>query len=361
LPFIRQLGCANFPGEDRPVDTDDMNPLFADRFWELWDDVNGLEDYTIGRLRPIEPTGLPRYLPLFQDRFLRRSRLFDAPAVALRLFDVVGKRRNGSYAPRYSTASALRTAYKLRQDTRILLVGVDDDAPLENFWAEHRVQPVCAGIADLGVLGVTAPNYSYFTCVPRFQVMRNRKRMLLAAESLSAAGVNVAPHFNANTDWDWHFWFEFLREHPEVSAVSMEFQTGSLANRSVGQDAFDQLVRLQDSLGRPLHPLLVGAARHYREAQERFASFTVIDSRPYMQTVNRQVLSLAGNGRYFWEAFPTPRGAPLDDLLETNLLRYEDKLSSDSKEDTQFPLTDPRQGDLYLDTSIPYLTAQPQA
>jgi len=56
-----------------------------------------------------------------------------------------------------------------------------------------------------------------------------------------------------------------------------------------------------------------------------------------------------------------PQGAPLDDLLETNLLRYEDKLSSDSKEDTQFPLTDPRQGDLYLDTSIPYLTAQPQA
>ena len=248
LPIIRDLGCVNYADPARPVDTDDMNPLFEDRFWELWDDVDGLENHSIGQLRALEARGLPRYLPLFQNRYLRRSRLLDASVVALRFFDIVGKRKDGSYAPRYSTASALRTAYKLRQDTRILLVGVDNDGPLENFWAEHRMHPVCEELADLGLLGVTVPNFSYFTCVPRFQVLRNRKRMLLVAERLSNAGVRVSPHFNANSDGDWQFWLGFLREHPEVETVTMEFQTGARADATVGREAFDQLVALQEKL-----------------------------------------------------------------------------------------------------------------
>jgi hypothetical protein len=360
LPIIHELGCVNYANQTQPVDTDDMNPLFEDRFWELWDDVCGLEDYSVGRLRPVEATGLPRYLPLFKDRHMRRSRLLDAPVVALRLFDIIGRRKDGSYAPRYTTASALRTAYKLRQDTRVLLVGVDHDGPLENFWAEHRLHPVGERLADLGLLGVTVPNFSYFTCVPRFQILRNRKRILLAAERLSGAGVRVSPHLNANSEGDWLFWLGFLRDHPEVTTVTMEFQTGSRTNAAVGREAFDQLVALQDRLCRPLHPLLVGAARYYKEAQAKFGAFTVIDSQPFMQAVSRQVLAFEGS-RYFWKSTPTPMGAPLDDLIETNILYYEDKLSAGSDDEIECPAADPKQTEWPLETSKPYLTVKPQA
>lgn len=360
LPMIRDLGCVNYANRETPVDTDDMNPLFPERFWELWEDVGGLTDYRIGPLRTLSSAGLPSYMAKFQNRHLKRSRLLDAPVVALRLFDVVRKHKDGTYGAKYATASELRRAYKLRQDTAILLVGVDLDAPIENFWEAHRLPGVLESIRDLGVIGVTVPNFSYFTCVPRFQIMRNWKRILLSAERLSAAGIHVAPHLNANTPGDWEAAYEFLRDHPEVSVVTMEFQTGTRANGEVGQEAFNELVRLQSRLGRALHPLLVGAARFYLEAKKHFATFTVIDSQPFMQAISRQVLTVDVEGRHVWTERPTPEGAPLDDLIETNMLLYPDKLNSGCQDAaTVVPAVDPRQVELTLTTSIPYLTAQP--
>ena len=106
----------------------------------------------------------------------------------------------------------LRSGYKLRQDTRILLTGVDVDGPLETFWAEHRVSDVCKALTELDVIGVTIPNYSFFTDGPRFQILRNRKRILLVAERLSAAGVPVSLHIHGNTPRDWDFWLNFLKD-----------------------------------------------------------------------------------------------------------------------------------------------------
>src|SRR5207248_2056019 len=145
-------------------------------------------------------------------RQLRPPRPLAADVVALRLFQVVGLRRGGGYGPRFSTAIELRAAYRLSPGTRVILVGVDEDAPLERFWHHHRVHSVCEALAKLS-LEVTIPNYSFFTCVPRFQILRNRKRILLAAERLSRAGVRVAIHLNAITKADWAFWLTFLREH----------------------------------------------------------------------------------------------------------------------------------------------------
>lgn len=362
LPLIRKLGCVNFITSEKLIDTDDMNPLFPERFWKLWDDVNGLVDYQIGPLRPIFPSRLPQYIAKLQHRNMKRSRLLDAPIVALRLFDVVGKKKDGSYGAKYRTASELRRTYKLRQDTAILLIGVDVDAPLENFWANHLYPGVCESISELGVIGVTVPNFSYFTCVPRFQVMRNRKRILLTAERLSAAGVPVAPHINANTTSDWDFAYVFMSEHPEVTVITMEFETGARTDEQFGRETFNQLVKLQNRLSRPIHPILVGAARFFLEAKEHFSSFTVVDSQPFMQAIHRQLLTYNGRGGYVWSKRDTLENAPLDDLIETNILLYPDKLNSGCEEMIENSETvESLQGQLALSTSMPYLTAQPLA
>jgi hypothetical protein len=242
-----------------------------------------------------------------------------------------------------------------------LLVGVDEDRRLEKFWAEHRVSDVCESLGTLDLLGVTAPNFSHFKDMSRFQILRNRKRILLSAERFSKAGVRVSPHLNAITAGDWEFWLGFLREHPEVTTVTMEFQTGARADEDFGRQAFECLLAMRQKLGREIHPLLVGAGRFFKSARGSFDSFSIIDSQPFMQAVSRQVLGLDSSGRLVWKSAPTAQRAPLDDLIETNLVHYPDKLGAGAEETTERPREDPNQLELFCATSTPYFTAQPSA
>jgi hypothetical protein len=341
-PIIFAIGCANFAGGTAAAKTDDMNPNANDKFWTLWDDVGGLADYSVGQLRSIEPTGLPRYVPLLQDRHLHPPRALDAKVVALRLFQVVGLQPGRGYGVKYETAAQLRTAYHLAPDARVILVGVDEDPPLERFWQHRRTSHVCEALARLG-LEVTIPNYSFFTCVPRFQILRNRKRILHDAERLSQAGVPVAVHLNAITNSDWAFWLAFLREHTEIATIALEFQTGPLANLAIGQEVFDKLDDLFDRVGRPLHVLLVGAARFYLQARERHWKFTLIDSKPFMFAQNRRVLEKDGTGSYSLKFIPTKPGSPVYHLFEANIKVYEKALLAGTDSLRERPKDDPNQ------------------
>jgi hypothetical protein len=360
LPLIFKLGCANYNSVTNLVDNDNMDPRFDDRFWERWDDVGGLDDYTVGKLKSVTAKGFPRYLPMLQGKQVSRSRTLDLPMVALPLFHILVRRKNGGYGPKFPSGAALRAAYKLRPDTRILLVGVDKDRPLETFWAKHRSQKIGQALMPLDLLGVTAPNFSYFTDVPGFQILRNCKRMLLSVERLSKAGVRTSPHLNANTLGHWRFWLQFLRDHPEVKTLTVEFQTGALEKQEVGREIFDGLINLQNCLGRPIHCFLVGGGRFYREACEKLKSFTVIDSQPYMQATKRRVLMPDSAGGFSWKKSLTKIGAPIVDLFETSLLYYEDKLNNASEEEIESPVenTEPESE---RQTFMPYLTAQPLA
>lgn len=344
-PIISAIGCASFTGGT--VHTDDMDPNCEDRFWLLWDDVGGLVDYSVGSLRSINPSGLPRYVPQLQGRHLRPPRPLDADVVALRLFQVVGLRPGGDYGVKYTTADELRAAYHLSPRTRVILVGVDEDAPLERFWQHHRAHRICEALAKLG-LEVTIPNYSFFTCVPRFQILRNRKRILLAAERLSQAGVRVAIHLNAITKADWAFWLTFLRQHPEVTTVALEFQTGPLANHAIGQQVFDALDELIDRVSRPLHILLIGAARFYLQARERRWHFTLIDSKPFMFAQSRRMIEKGRYGGYGLKFVPTQPGSPVYHLFEANLRVYEKMLLAGTESPLELPREDLNQAGFLL-------------
>jgi hypothetical protein len=341
-PIIFAIGCANFTAARSSADTDDMNPNLEEKFWQLWDDVGGLVNYAVGPLHSMDATGLPRYVPHLQGPHLRPPRPLAAKIVALHLFKVVCRQRDGSYGVKYETAAGLRAAYRLAPDTRIILVGVDEDPPLEQFWRHHRTHHIGEALARLA-LEVTIPNYSFFTCVPRFQILRNRKRILLAAERLSRAGVRVALHLNALTKADWTCWLAFLREHTEVTTITVEFQTGPLANHAIGQQVFEELDDLLDRIGRPLHILLVGGARFYLQARERRWNFTLIDSNPFMFAQNRRMLEKSKSGSYALKFVPTQPGAPVHHLFEANLNVYEKALLTGSDSPQELPKQDPNQ------------------
>jgi hypothetical protein len=260
-----------------------MSPHFEEQFWKLWNDVEGLHDYKVGKLRPINPAGLPRYIPVLQGGHLR-------------------------------------------PDARVLLIGVAHDPPLETFWAKHSTNGVCRSLARLG-LESTVPNFSFFTCVPRFQILRNRKRILLTAARLSEAGVRVSPHLNANTPGDWAFWLKFLEQHPEVATVTMEFQTGARRDKAFGDEAFNSLASTVKTLGRPIHCLLVGAARYYKAACDHLSAFTVIDSVPFMYAQKRHVLVKTAASQYVLRPVQTQKLASLQALFESTLQHYEAMLS----------------------------------
>lgn len=328
LPLVYKLGCVNY-ANSLAVDTDDMNPRFQERFWQLWEDVNGLYSQQFGRLNSMSPEGLPSYIPLLQHKNMNRNRALDAPVVALKLFNLLKKPRRGIYAPRFTSPASLRTGYKLRQDTKIIITGVDIDAPLEMFWSEHRVSQVCEALAALDIIGLTVPNFSFFTCGPRFQILRNRKRILFAAERLSAAGVPISLHIHGNTSHDWDFFLNFLKDHPELSTVTLEFQSGPRLSDAVTHETFDFVLRIRDALGRRIHPIVLGAARLYSDFMREFKdSFTLIDSQPFMQAVCRKMLVRDSSGKYRYENKPTKEGAPLDDLIETNIVLYPEKLAN---------------------------------
>lgn len=208
---------------------------------------------------------------------------------------------------------------------------MDHDPPIETFWAKHRLPGVLNALAALG-LDVSVPNFSFSTCMTGFQIVRNRKRTVLLAERLSHASMGVSLHLNANTDAHWALWLRFLNEHPEVSCVTIEFQTGARSDEDFGNYTFQQIVNLHKQLRRPLHFLLVGAARFYPQAAAQLKSFSLIDHRPFICTHQLQMLVKTRTGELVWKHYPTQKGASLAALFEHNLKHYKQMLKQGQAE-----------------------------
>ncbi|RJS13213.1 hypothetical protein DRW03_36185, partial [Corallococcus sp. H22C18031201] len=168
---------------------------------------------------------------------------------------------------------------------------------------------------------ITIPNFSFFSDAPRSHLLWNRARMERCAEEFSAAGLSIIPHLNALTRADWDYWASFLAEQPSITVVTKEFQTGQ-RNRQLGEPALYNLANLQQRLGRPLHPILVGGAQYTEVAAELFTSFTISDSTPFEKAVHRQRYVLPRNGRPGWRRNPLPPGIPIDHLLKHNIDDY---------------------------------------
>jgi hypothetical protein len=244
----------------------------------------------------------------------------DAPIVAISTFDVL-RLRGQVYGPRASTPKDLRALFGLRPGTRILLVSVAKDKLLERYWTNRKADQAPTALAKLDVLGATVPNFSFFNDAPRTHTLWNRRRMQIAAEEFSAAGLPVVPHLNAQTQADRNFWAALLCEQPGIRYITKEFQTGN-APLEQGLRALRFIRELQEKAKRSLHPILIGGARYAEFAAHDFDRFTIVDSVPFMKTIKRQRYIAPRGLRARWKKRSLPKGAVLDDLLQYNVDSY---------------------------------------
>jgi len=308
--------AADFPPCDNVCPN---NPAYLEQLRE----VGGLSFTDIPGITQ-RPATLPRYVPLTYRRYIQKVRV-EWPMVALSTYEVV-KVKNEQMKAVASCPTSLRQAFGLSGDSAVILRGVADDRPLERYWTYRRRDSVPQQLGALGVTLAVGPNYSHFLDVPRHDNLFNRKRQLLCLREFVEAGINTTPHLNAAQPGDWRFWSRYLAQNPTVEVIAIEFETG---NRSPaeGQRAVSELVRLQQTVGRRLHPLIIGGTQFLERIAKEFEAGSFIDSTPFMKTVYRQNFSgLSVNGKAVWRKSPTLPGESLDKLLRHNLRCYSEWL-----------------------------------
>lgn len=293
------------------------------KYLELLREVRGL---TFLELPDITQTTveLPRYVPLVYRRYVRPLKV-NWPMVALDTYQVVRveKARMGTVA---QCGDSLRRTFGLSHNTGVILRGIADDRPLERYWSYRRRDGVPRLLACLGVTLAVGPNYSHFLDVPRHDNLYNRKRQLLCLAEFNEAGLNPVPHLNAAQPGDWRFWGRFLASNQSITVVAVEFETGN-RSRAEGERVVRELVRLQESASRRLHPLIIGGTQFLEPVAKEFVTATFLDSTPFMKTVHRQAFrSVPPTGKQRWRKSPTAPEEPLDKLLAHNLRSYSEWL-----------------------------------
>ena len=255
---------------------------------------------------------LPLYIPHVHSGSCR-SQVLESPYVALTTFDLIAPKAKRLFG----TAAELREHFRVTASAKILLVSIAKDDRLEHFWRFAASRNLAVQLANLGVSHITAPNFSFPLDVPRPEHLVNRSRSLLAAEMFAAAGLSVIPHVNAFNRTDYDCWRDFLRDHPHLSMIAQEFQTG-LATRKKASWHIWQLRNVEQSLGRRLRLIAVAGRRHL-PLLVGLSAVTITDSVPFMRTHMRRRLD---HNRGGWEIRQTPKGEPLDELLQHNVAMY---------------------------------------
>lgn len=218
------------------------------------------------------------------------------------------------------TAEAVRDRFGLSPGTGLVLRGTAKDGPLETYWAHRKRDGAPGQLAGLGAAAAIGPNFSHFLDVPRTDNLFNRKRQLICLAELSNAGVPVVPHLSAAREADWRFWEGYLQARAGIGSVAAEFQTGN-KKRAEGLNVIKRIARIQDKIGRSLHLVIIGGGQFVEEAARCFQTFTLIDSKPFMNAVWRR--SFAGGARTsLWKSNPLPLGTGIDELLAANVEAY---------------------------------------
>ncbi len=288
-------------------------------------DVGGSLAPIYPRLLPVPAGSLPLYVPrLLTGVRAALKRPLQLPFVSISLYEAVGFIRrspniDGNLRDRF------RAHYGLGPQARVLLLGVARDSSLEGYWHIHQDGQMMEGLRQLDPVGVTVPDFSFFTDVPRTDSMLNRRRMLLVAQRLSEAGICVVPHFNAGNDFDWMVWAELLRRNQSVTMFAKEFQTGH-RKREQTEAAATAILKLRDAVGRPLHPVLVSGLKAVNLLAPHFDSLTVLDAMPCFKALKCKRFHPEATVRRQWEPSAESPADCLAGLIEANVAGYAGKV-----------------------------------
>lgn len=294
-----------------------MDPRLSDEFWKKWDDVGGLLDMGCHTtIKGMSAEVLPRYIPKIHDGVSRNGLLKNVPWVAIPLHQLFISKKGNFRGCNFKSRAELEDYFRISANTKIVLVGCDQDRHIENFWKNHLKYALPASLKLLNIDLVTCPNYSLFTDMTGFHVLRNIKRIILTAERFSNAGIPPVLHLNAFRDQHWDTWARFLMEHPEITIVAKEFQTGS------NEKEIKSLADLQQILGKAIHPILIGAARFHNTAKALFPSFSIMDSKPFMAATHREALVYDNKGLLKWKKTLLLNGMSIEGILADNIKLY---------------------------------------
>lgn len=292
---------------------DNVCPRNAEHLVARMREVDGFDLLSVAAAPMVPIPILPPTISLIYHRSAR-SRSPQVSVVAISLYELFGK-RDGLL--RFASRDALLERFKLAPDVQIVLSGTDRDLSLERWWSLPDRETLIRGLRQFDISLMTTPNYSLFDDVPRLDNLYNMKRIALTWSEVQREGLPCAPHLNARTDRDYARWIEFLKGHPEIDWVAFEFGTGAGA-KSRMQWHVEHLCNVARKIGRPLRLIVRGGMSAVGTLRESFAHVSFIDTASFMKAQKRQRAVLR-DGQLCWEKFPTPLGAPIDDLLDANI------------------------------------------
>jgi hypothetical protein len=219
---------------------------------------------------------------------------------------------------RYANFESLADGFRVARDTRIILTGIAEDAPLERWWSLGAGRrDAIRDLLDLGISMVTTPNYSLFTDQPRWDDMHSMKRIAIVHQEFLSEGLPAALHVNARTDKDWERWIEYIGGRPEITHIAYEFGTGSGWPGRIDWHA-KQLADLAGTVDRPLHLVVRGGLKVLPLLKKSFAGLTLLDTSVFLKTMKRQRARLAVGGMVEWVPCPTEANEMLENLLAHN-------------------------------------------
>lgn len=276
-------------------------------------EVNGFGFDRVPRTESIPLPQIPDYVPILYDG-TSRSRPLETGVVAVPLMTLFS-RRSGTV--RFESPEELRAHFRVASSTRIIITGVAADSAIEAWWSFGDRRRLIASMRNLHIEMVTAPNYSLFTDVSRYDNLHNLKRIAVVTAELMASGMPCALHVNGRTDTDYRRLADYVAERDEIAALSFEFTTGCAGDR--GDYHRERLVAMAAHVGRPLKLIVRGGRRHLAHLTSAFSSVSVLDADPYVKAKYRQRARCLPDGEVEWHSFPTPAGEPLDELLSHNI------------------------------------------
>jgi hypothetical protein len=278
-------------------------------------EIDGFELQNVPSAPLLEAVDFPAAIPMIYHGS-RRTGKHEVEAAALKLSALYD--RNGY--PRFLTRQAVLTAFKLTEQTKLVVSGIDQDHLVERWWqiSKNGRARVIKNLQVLGVQLVSVPNFSLAVNWPRWSDLYSIKRIALTWQEFAAAGIPVALHPNGRTERDFERWRTFISARPAVQCISYEFSTGT-GRAARGEYHVSELIRIAKEAGRPLHLFVIGGQNYWPMLAAAFAKVTVIDTSIFMKTMHRQRALAAGNWGIRFQSAATEPGAPLDDLLADNL------------------------------------------
>ena len=285
--------------------------LFVARMRE----VGGLDFHTAPRTRANGVPTMPMIVPFVDHRY-GRAAVLDEPMVALSLYKLVNF---ATGKLRVTSRAELAARFLIPEAAQVIVSGVDKDLPIERWWKSKDRGSFLSSLDELGITLVTTPNYSVLTDVPRTDNLYAMKRILLVWTEMASAGIATALHVNGRTEHDYLRWSDLIAKRPEIEILAFEFATGCGRAERIDWHV-NQLCGLADRVGRPLAIVVRGGGRKLEELRQNFAQVTLVETEAFARTIRRRRAYLTEAGRLEWAEFPTPVGAPIDDLFAHNVI-----------------------------------------